>query len=115
MGVAFNGSCYSTAAVASSEQCANYLINYASGATQYTTTCASVTSVNEGARTAILSLRRAQAGSATVTTQAQTLTYPLCDEMAKYNDMLTLFAWLMGGAAIVYAVKEFIYKLVANQ
>lgn len=115
MGVAFNGQCYASTATAASAQCVSYVIDYANGGTQYTTTCASVTSVTEGVRQAVLSLRRAQAGSTTVTEQAQTLTYPACDEMARYTDMLTLWGWLVGGAAVIFAVKQFIYKLVANQ
>jgi hypothetical protein len=111
MGFAFRDACYATAKGAADAACAEHVFVYNSGSTVYTNTCTSATAANPST----LSIRRAQAGSNTITNQTITMQFPVCDEMERVLDLSTLWITLVGAGIVIWLAKNWMYKLLANQ
>jgi hypothetical protein len=106
MGYFANNQCHSTQLAAAQSACSQYPIISTSGTTVYTFSCSSVNATGS-----MLNLSRTTNGSSTATATTAYLSFPSCDENAKYTDSLTL--WGLGALAVlaVWAMKQSVLKL----
>ena len=109
MGASAGGHCFESLQLAAQAECNAYPRSSADGGNVTTWSC---TGVSEDGSTLALMKRDTAGGQV-----AQTLvvSYLACDENQSTNDMVSL--WWAGVAALlgVYLVKQFVFKLVANQ
>ncbi|WP_430421122.1 hypothetical protein [Methylibium petroleiphilum] len=61
----------------------------------------------------VLVLTRSDAASAVPTELA--VSFPECDPMERYADMTTIFELGLVACVLVFCIKQFIYRQVANQ
>lgn len=111
MGAAANGQCYETAAQAAAAACATqYPRALDSGAALSCTGVAPGPEVDS----LVLVLNSANAASAPTTVELA-VAFPDCDPMERYADMTTIFELGLAACVLVFCVKQFIYRQVANQ
>lgn len=106
MGYFADGQCFSTQVAAAQAACAKYPITSTIGTTVYTFSC---TSVN--ASGTMLNLSRTTNGSSISTATSAYVSFPACDENAKYTDSLNLFYLGIVAVVAVWAIKSTVLKL----
>lgn len=109
MGALFKGQCLADGSSAVAQYCA---ASYPSSQVDSSGAASTVTCAAVDASTASLTWTPAT-GSPVVSTVS--LTFPACDALEGYTDLAALWSLGLLGIVAVWAVKSFVYKLVANQ
>jgi len=111
MGAAANGQCYETATQAANAACATeYPRALDTGAVL---SCSGVAPGPE-VDSLVLVLTSANPASAPTTVELA-VAFPECDPMERYADMTQIFELGLVACVLVFCVKQFIYRQVANQ
>ena len=109
MGVLTLGKCFDSAAQAAQAQCSAYPQSGVVDGVLVTWSC--VRAADDGSS---LSLVRQDTSGASASV-AMPLVFAPCDELAQYNDSLSIWGLGLTACAVVYCIKVFVYRLVTNQ
>lgn len=111
MGAAANGQCYETAAQAASAACAT---QYPQALADGDVVSCSAAAGGTGGAPLVLQLTRSASASAPTPVELE-VAFPECDPMERYADMTEIFELGLVACVLVFCVKQFIYRQVANQ
>ncbi len=108
MGYSSLGRCYGTQQAAAQAECGSYPRSVASADGVVSYSCTGVSPAGDS-----LSVARAASGvqSASV---AVPVSFVGCDEMASYNDAMTMFWAGMSAVAAVYCARAFVLRLIED-
>jgi hypothetical protein len=108
MGYLSNGSCFTTAPAAADAACSAFPRSSVDGGETVVVSCVGV-----GTDGSALQLQRVSA--TTTTSETRVVAFAPCDPVAEYADLSQLWLIGLGAAAGVFALKQFVYRLVTNQ